>query len=111
MCIRDRLWQCFAAQPLVVPARPGVTAVVDDPVAKQQLGQPVLGTHQVPAAVLTSTDPVSYTHLDVYKRQEPDEGADGGAGEPVLVADLDRKCEPGQGAHPTAGIRAVAQPV
>jgi hypothetical protein len=32
-------------------------------VAKQQLGQPVLGTHQVPAAVLTSTDQFACSFL------------------------------------------------
>ncbi len=38
---------------------------------------------------------------------QTDEGTDGAAGEPVPVADLDRECEPGQGADPTQTSESV----
>ena len=47
-------------------------AVVEDIVEKYEVGQPVLvGTTSVEKSEYLS-QPVSYTHLDVYKRQGPD---------------------------------------
>ena len=46
------LVEALLAQPRVVRAGPGLAAGVDDPVAQQQLGQPVPGPHQITAAVL-----------------------------------------------------------
>jgi hypothetical protein len=56
---RRGVLEALAAQPRVVPSRPRVAVVVvDDPVAQQQLGEPVPGPHQVTAGVLTGPDQV-----------------------------------------------------
>ena len=68
-CRRARLVEPDPAQPRVVRAGPCRAAVVDVPVAQQQLGHPVPGSHQVTAHVLAGTHQVPGGLLD--DRRDP----------------------------------------
>jgi len=56
---RGGLVESDAPKPCVVHPRPGAPALVGDPVAKKQLGQPVPGAHQVRAGVLAGPHQVA----------------------------------------------------
>ena len=51
-----------------MPELPEVQALVDF-LAERIVGLAVVGVELGSISVLTTYDPVSYTHLDVYKRQ------------------------------------------
>ena len=69
MCIRDRI---AAAQALRQFLEPGAAAVVEHPdaiIAVVHPGRADDGALEDGLFLVVGADPVSYTHLDVYKRQ------------------------------------------
>ena len=64
MCIRD------SDDAIYKTKREKMNAVVEDIIKSHEKGQPVLvGTITIEMSEELSAMPVSYTHLDVYKRQ------------------------------------------
>ena len=57
--------EALPLEPGVVGADPGLPARVDDPVAQQELRQPMSGSHQVGAAVLAGADHVAGSFVEL----------------------------------------------
>ena len=83
MCIRDRrnrvvaagvdtslpVSQVMSADPATGSADALAFQILMEMTSRNIHHLPILGCDGTPEGVVTTTDPVSYTHLDVYKRQ------------------------------------------
>ncbi|MDD7942030.1 NADP-dependent oxidoreductase [Actinomycetospora lutea] len=111
--------EAVTAQPRLV--RPGPGALVpDQALAQQQLGQPVPGTHQIPAAVLPGPHQIASGFLGLGRYPHPRDLTDAQQpGQPLRVAAIGLDLVPGRsldlrrGHHLAAhagGVSALASP-